>query len=104
MEGPAIDEIAAPLQRLAIGREGEAGKILNRAGGAMFAGNPLRVIERQRAGSDGNREARMEDLTRRFRGVERERDAWCRGFCAGGFMCFLRFLRERERSADHQRD
>ena len=42
--------------------------------GPMLAGNPLRVIERERSGVDGDRLADVKDFLRRVRGVDGEGD------------------------------
>jgi len=47
---PVVVERTAPLQKLTIAGELEARQIKDRAAGRMFARNPLRIIERERAG------------------------------------------------------
>ena len=53
VEGPAVEQIAAPLERLAIGGKRESSEILDGAGGAVLAGNPLGIVERQVPGVAG---------------------------------------------------
>jgi len=71
---PAIQQIATPGEGLAIGGEFKPGKILNRAGGAMLAGNPFGIVKRERARLGRNGHPRVKDLSWRFSGIHRETD------------------------------
>ena len=54
VQGESVEQVAAPFQRLACGGELEAREVDDGAVGGVFAGNPLRVVERQIAGAGGN--------------------------------------------------
>src|SRR5215831_15949255 len=48
VEGPAVLQVAPPLERLAIEEELQSGKIFYGAGRPMLARNPFGVIKRER--------------------------------------------------------
>ena len=61
MEGVHVDEVAAPSDGFAVRGELEAGDVGDRADGAVVAGDPLRVDERERAGLYGDRESAADE-------------------------------------------
>ena len=54
--------IATPGEDLAVGGEDDAGDLVDWAGGAMVAGNPLRRCERDGTGLDGDVDLGVVDL------------------------------------------
>ncbi len=62
VDGEAVEQVAAPFQRLAVGEKFQAGEIDDGAVGGVLAGNPLRVVESEVAGSSGNFQRGVEDL------------------------------------------
>ena len=79
---PAILQIAAPGQSLSAGGELQPGKVLDRAGGAVLAGNPLGIIKSQAPGFSGNSHAGMKDFSGRVGSIDRQGDL--RGSCTRG--------------------
>src|ERR1051326_4115416 len=71
VQGPAVEQVAAPLERVSSGAELQAGEIDHGAVGCVLPGNPLRIVEREVARSGGNLQ----------RGVENF--AWCGGSING---------------------
>jgi hypothetical protein len=74
MNGPSIQQVAAPGQGLPVGGEVQSGQFLDGSGGPVLAGNPLRVVQRKSAGTGRESHARVEDLARSFAGVQGNRD------------------------------
>jgi hypothetical protein len=68
-----LDEIAPPLDLLALGEDVESREIGNGARRHVFAGNPFRVEEGHRARARGHRGRRVENLERRVGRVDVER-------------------------------
>ncbi len=83
MNGPAVQQIAAPFQRPAAGREFQSGKVGHGAVRRVLAGNPFGVIERQRAWGGRNPQPCMENLARGLGGVDRDRNVWACGSACG---------------------
>ena len=69
-----VEQVALPGNVFAVGLEFEAGKIGDGAVGPMVAGNPLGIVESERARLDGNHQMRVKQFLRRLRGVDGERD------------------------------
>ena len=70
-----VDEVALPLDRLVgCGGDDEAGLVDDGAGGAVLAGDPLRVDEGEGAGLDGDGLGGVEDLARSVGKVDGERN------------------------------
>ncbi len=90
MNAVHVDFIAPPGNLLAIGADEEAGQVVDWTGGAMVAGNPLRIFELQRAGGDGNGLVRVQDVSRRVAEIHMQHD-WAGHvrrclFVRGGFV------------------
>ena len=66
--------VALPRHRLAVGAELQSGQHVDRAGGRVVAGNPLRIQQGQRTGRDRNRLLHAEDALRRVAGIDMQRD------------------------------
>ena len=66
VEGVHVDQVAPPRDGFSIGGELEAGDVGDGAGGAVVAGDPLRVDERERAGLYGDGERRADEAARGF--------------------------------------
>ena len=62
----------------------------------MLAGDPLRVIERERSCSNGKGHSRVENLARSLSGIDRNRDCRRKLFCDGGLLGLgaLRYRRD----------
>src|SRR5579859_7480835 len=71
VESEAVEQIAAPFERLTSRAELQSGKIDDRAVGSVLAGDPLRVVEGEVAGSGGALQRSMENLARCGGGVDR---------------------------------
>ncbi len=56
-----VELVALPGQRLAVGGHAQAGQLVDRTGGRMVAGNPLRVQQGHRAGLGRHRGGHLED-------------------------------------------
>ncbi len=69
-----VEQIALPGNDFAVACELESGEVGDRAVRAVFAGNPFGVIERQRAGFDGDDEVRVQNLVLCFGCIDGERD------------------------------
>ncbi len=74
VEGVHVDVVAMPRDGLAGGLEAQLNHIIDGPGGAMIAGEPLRVVEGERAGRGGNGETRMKDAARGLARVDVELD------------------------------
>ena len=74
VKSETVQQIAPPWQRLSAGGKLQACQIGDRTRRPVLAGNPFRIVERERPGLGGNVQLRVEDLARRFRRVHRERD------------------------------
>ena len=70
----SVEQVAAPFQSLAAGEKFQAGEIDDRAVGSVFAGNPLRVVEREVAGAGWNFQRGVEDFAGSRGGVDRKGD------------------------------
>src|SRR5580658_6649997 len=87
VEGEAVEQVAAPFQRLASGKEFQAREIDDRAVGGVLARDPLGVVEREVAGSRGNFQRGMENLAGSRAGVDGDGDGGgscgcgCSGYC-----------------------
>ena len=68
-EGPHVERVAAPVERLAVRARFETGKLVQRAAGAVIGHHPLRVQQGQLAGLGRNGLADAEDLLCRIGGV-----------------------------------
>ena len=68
-----VQRIAAPGQRLAIDAETQAAQLVHRPVRAMVAGQPLRVIQVDRASFDRNFFAHAEDAMAQVGGIHRQR-------------------------------
>ena len=72
MEHIHVVEIAMPGKPLAIAEELQSGEINNRTGGAMFAGNPLGINQREVTGKSRNLKLGMKNLLRRMGRVHQQ--------------------------------
>ena len=74
VEGVDVEEVALPGDLLAVSHEVQAGDGVQRAVGAVLAGDPLGVVEGERAGLHGDDFVDMENLLRGVGGVHGEGD------------------------------
>ena len=74
MGRPAVQQVAPPFQSLTISGELQTGEILDRPRGPVFARNPLRGVERERAWARRDLELSVKDFSRRFAGIDRKAD------------------------------
>ncbi|MNE15887.1 hypothetical protein D3C80_1088110 [compost metagenome] len=83
--GPGLDCVAHPLQPPALGGEGQAADVGDRADRAVVARNPLRIEEDQRAGAaDRDGLAHLDQAPVDVRGVDMQLDDARIGFVLGG--------------------
>ena len=85
VDGESVERVAAPFERLAIGFEEQACEIDDRTIGRVLAGNPLRIIEGEVAGSGGNFQRGVKDFAGSRSGVDRDGDGG-----RGGWRCCKR--------------
>ncbi len=74
MEGVHVDVIALPGERLPIRRKNNSGEVADGPGGAVLAGNPFGIDQRQGPRMNRNREMSVQNLSRRVRQVNRQID------------------------------
>jgi hypothetical protein len=72
--------VATPGEDLAVGGEDDAGDLVDGAGGAVVAGNPLGCGERDQAGLDGDVDVGMVELARGVGEVRGDLDGGLLGF------------------------
>ena len=73
MKGKHLNVIAPPRYRFPAGAQLQTHEIVDWASRTVFAGNPLRIKERQRPRLDRNREFAMHDIPRGVGGIDVER-------------------------------
>ena len=66
MNRPAVEQVPAPFQQLAIGRELKTRQVLNRTSRSVLARNPFGIVKRERPRTCRNSEMRMEDFAGSF--------------------------------------
>ncbi len=81
MELVEIDIVAAPGKGLAVDGEDDAGDVVDGAGGAVIAGNPLRSGEGERTGDDGQVDIGVVELAGRVGEVGSDLDGRFLGVC-----------------------
>jgi hypothetical protein len=69
-----IGRIALPLHRLAVGRDGQAGELVDRAAGLVVTRNPGRVEQGHLAGADRNGFVHIENAVCQIGGVHVQLD------------------------------
>ncbi len=69
MKGEQVRGIAPPRDRLAADAEAQIDQIRDGSGGAMFAGNPLRIEQSERPGRGGKRQMDVNQAARSVGGV-----------------------------------
>ena len=79
VDGESVLEVAPPFERLSVGLEEKSGKIDDGAVGSVLARNPLRVVQREVAGSGWDFQRGVEDFARSVRGVDGNGDRGCAG-------------------------
>jgi hypothetical protein len=92
---------------LSVGGELESGKVLDRASGAVFAGNPLGIVKSQAASRRRNAEFGVEDFSWRFCGVNLESYGWGCGLgriLTALFCCGYRKYRESKKKEKNDAD
>src|SRR5690242_6855244 len=76
MEGEHVDVIATPGEDLAVGGKDKAGEVIHGTGGSMLAGNPLRIVERERTRLYGDNEMRVQNLPGCIGQIDQDLRGW----------------------------
>src|SRR5579863_4343797 len=74
MDGVAVEQVAAPFERGAVGLEKQSGEIDDGAVRSVLAGDPFGIVEGEVAGSGGNFQRGVEKLAGSGGGIHMNRD------------------------------